>query len=254
MPSVIHQETKELIGDVSELVGRLGGGSAKEHPRHFLEIFSIFDRCRGLFGAVRLLAESGFGHEALILTRPLFTESLMLMELAAAGDRDRISLVTGWSLASVDDLEGVMREAQSRGEDCSDQLAALPTLRASLEAYARRNGARVRRWRPDEKKLADKHRDGDGYLDFRMSHHFVHGSSFAGEQRHRTDGDVVFVGGPAADQGWAEPAALAAAESVLLAPRAACAIAGWDEPDDLKALLGRLVRIAEAYGGSPSSS
>jgi hypothetical protein len=52
---------------------------------------------------VRLLAkveEFDFGQEATALGRSLITESLMLMELAAADETRRVELVVGWELAT----------------------------------------------------------------------------------------------------------------------------------------------------------
>jgi hypothetical protein len=112
----------------------------------------------------------------------MFTESLMLLELASVDEKRRTELIVGWTLASLADLEGIMLEAQARGNDRSRPLTAIRTRRASIEGYARHRQARTRRWRVDE-KLADRHLDGEGYLDFRLAHHFVHGSSFASKQR-----------------------------------------------------------------------
>lgn len=210
-----------------------------------LEPLAVYDRCRGLFNAVRLLTDNGMGREALILTRPMFTESLMLLEWAAADDTRRVELTLGYSLASLANFEGTMLEGQSRGDDTSLQLAEVARRRKQIEDYARRRNARTRSWRVDEKALADKHRGGDGYLDFRMSHHFVHGSAFAGEQRVTKRGDLIMVGDPDADRDWAEGAALSAAQSMLYAVRGICGTVAWDEPPGIDDLLARLDRYAE---------
>lgn len=235
----LDEETKALLNEVALVAGKLGGGEVRERPRHHLEIVALYDRCRSTFGAVRLLAQAGFGQEAVALGRSVFTESLMLMELAEADELRRIELVVGWSLASVDDLTGVLREAEARGDDVTEELEAMKTLRASLEGYARRNNARTRRWRPDEKALALKH-DVGGYLDFRMAHHFVHGSTFASEQRLTMRDDVAFIGGPAARGGWSLPAALFAAQSLVFAIRAVSTIVDVPEPEKLDELLERI--------------
>jgi hypothetical protein len=245
---VLADDTKRLLEDVSAVVERLAGDPITGQPLHVLEIMGLFDRCRGLFGAVRVLTERGYGHEALILTRPLFTESLMLMELASVDETRRIGLVVGWMLESVRDFEGIMREAQSRGDDTSEQLAAMSGMRATIEAYARTHNAATRGWRINEKTLADKHRGGDGYLDFRVGHHFVHGSAFASAQRSTRRGDVTFIGGPAAYQGWTEAAALSAAQSMLFAVRGVCGVVGWPEPPEVNELCERLEALAEEHG------
>jgi hypothetical protein len=235
----IDNEAKRLLDDIAAVAAKLGGGEVRERPRHHLEIIALYDRCRSTFGAVRLLAQAGFGQEAVALGRSIYTEALMLMELAQAAEPRRVELVIGWSLASVDDLTGILREGEAHGQEVAEELAVMESLRASLEEYARRHKVRTRPWRPDEKALARKHAV-DGYLDFRMAHHFVHGSTFAGEQRLSQRGDVVFIGGPAARGGWSLPAALFAAQSLVHAIRAVSTIAELPEPAELDELLERI--------------
>jgi hypothetical protein len=70
-----------------------------------------------------------------------------------------------------------------------------------------------------------------------MAHHFVHGSTFAAEQRHARRGDIVIVGGPAASQeDWARGAVLSGSQSMLFAVRGICGILGWREPPAVSAL------------------
>jgi hypothetical protein len=64
-------------------------------------VLALFDRCRSLLGAIRLLLAHGFVHEAVMLGRSLFTDSLMLAEYASADERRRVELVIGWSIASL---------------------------------------------------------------------------------------------------------------------------------------------------------
>jgi hypothetical protein len=248
------EEAARLVASVGAVVQRLRSDGPDDLPRHFLEPLAMYDRCRGLFNAVRLLTDNAMGREAVALTRPLFTESLMLLEWASADDTRRVELTVGYALASLADFEGIMLEGQSRGDDTSLELEAVARRREQILDYARRHDAGTRRWNVDEKTLADKHRDGDGYLDFRMSHHFVHGSAFAGEQRVTKRGDLVVVGDPQADQEWAEGAALSAAQSMLYAVRGICRIIGWDEPLAVDDLLARLDRHAQERQQAKASS
>jgi hypothetical protein len=64
-------------------------------------VLALFDRCRSLLGAIRLRLAHGFVHEAVMLGRSLFTDSLMLAEYASADERRRVELVIGWSIASL---------------------------------------------------------------------------------------------------------------------------------------------------------
>jgi hypothetical protein len=66
-----------------------------------------------------LLLSEGFGHEAVALGRPLFVNSLALRELAAADDKRRGSLMVGWVLAGIQDLENYWRDQAARGHDVS---------------------------------------------------------------------------------------------------------------------------------------
>ena len=105
-----------------------------------------------------------FGQEAVALARSLVTESLMLMELAAADETRRFELVVGWELSTLDQLEGLWHEAKARGHRADVADAALEMAaekKRAVEAYARSHGAGTRWWRVDEKALADKHGRAD---------------------------------------------------------------------------------------------
>jgi hypothetical protein len=231
---------------VSLLAGSLGGGATSERPRHDLEVLGLFDRCRSLLGAVRLLLAHNFVHEAVMLGRPLFTDSLALAEFAAVDARRRGELVVGWALGGLADLEGIVRHASSPSEDASDeQLFDLGPRRAELEAYARRHGFSTKHWRPDDhaKTLAEKHGRGGEYAALLITHQFVHGSANAVSQRYsKATDDTVAIGGPAAQlEVWASDAGNFASYSTLHAARAACKIFGWAEPSELAELLAACV-------------
>jgi len=241
----LDDDTKRLLREVANVAGKLGGGEVREMPPYYRDILAIYDRCKSMFGAVWLLADRGFGQEGVGLGRSLFTESLMLAELAEADERRRAQLVTGWTLAALDDFIGVLHEAESRGDDATAALSALTSARKRLEASAQRENVSTKRWRPTEKALARKH-NMDGYLDFRVAHHFVHGTTLAGSQRYTERDDVFYIGGPAARGGWSVPAALFAAQSLLYACRATSSILELNEPAEVGELLERLDAVAES--------
>lgn len=85
----------ERMTRVSLLAGSLGGGEHSDRPPYDVEVLALFDRCRSLLGAVRLLLAHNFVHEAVMLGRPLFTDSLALAEFAAVDERRRGELVVG---------------------------------------------------------------------------------------------------------------------------------------------------------------
>lgn len=223
---MLDQATRQLLDEVAAAT-RVGHPERVELGQHYVDIAALFDRCRSAMGAIRLLSERGFGQEALALSRSVFTESLMLMELARSDEVRRVELVIGWFLATWDNVEGMMEEARAQGQDGVDeQIAAIESRKTAAAAYAARHGATVRRWRVDEKALALAHERRDEYLAFRFTSHFVHGTTIAGTQRYSTEGDGVMVGGPAADPSWGKPAALFAAASVLDATEAATTLLG----------------------------
>jgi hypothetical protein len=239
---------QSLLTRAGRLVGSLGGGQLRELPRHYLEILALFDRCRSLLGAVQLLLRSGFPEEAMMLGRPLLTDSLALAELAAADEKRRAELAIGWELATIADLRGANLEGKAQGHDVEEQLSGLDRYRAWWEEYASSRGLHPKHWQPDAdaKRLATRHGREDEYLDLRMLHHFVHGSTFATAQRYSTrDGLVVMVGGPAAKEEWAYAAGGSAAQSALYAARAICTILEIDEPPELAALIAEVDAMAE---------
>jgi hypothetical protein len=229
---------------VSEMLGPIAGEEPSDTPAYLLEPLSLFDRCRSTLGAIRLLLAYDFVHEAVALTRPLFADSLALAEMAAADEAERKRLVAGRELAAVNDMEGLAREAESRGDDVSAEMAALHERRAHVEEFARSENIKPRPWRSDQqlKALAHRHGRGDEYMDLRITHLFVHGSPFATRQRYaQTDERIVEVGGHAVDlKAWASPTGLFASHSALHAARAACAIFGWTEPPDLEVLMAEV--------------
>jgi hypothetical protein len=105
-----------IMRDAQSVAGSLSHG-ATEGPRHFLEILALYDRCSSVFNAICVLLKNGHVHEPVLLTRPLFTESLMLAELAATPEPQRAGLVLGWALEGLGHMYGFAKEAESRGHD-----------------------------------------------------------------------------------------------------------------------------------------
>jgi hypothetical protein len=236
---MLEQSLRDLLNEVGK-VSR-GVGREFEAAPHEVAIVSLFDRGRSTFGAVRVLLEHDFAHEAVVLGRSLFTESLMLAELARVDEPRRVDLVMSWWLDGLASLEGIVGEGISHDDDGDNHLAAIATRRAELQSYrADRGSGRARRF-PEEKDLAHTHGRAREYLDFRLTHHFVHGSAMASEQRVAKLADgLLVIGGPGADvETWASPAGLFAATSLLHASRAVCRIFGWEEPPELADLLRR---------------
>jgi hypothetical protein len=198
-----------------------------------------------MVGATRLLLGHDFVHEAVILARPLFTDSLTLAEIAAARETERKQLALGREMAGLADLEGVLREAESRGGNIEIGMAKIAERRADLEDFARRENPEHAPLAAGQlKDLAAKHREGDEYLDLRFTHLFVHGSTSVTMDRFSQQDDGTWeVDVPAADfKRWANGTGFFAAHSGLRAGRAACLIFGWDESRQLQVLSGKSSR------------
>jgi hypothetical protein len=249
----VDKDVLDLLTKLSELLGPIGGEPA-HGPKYLLEALALFDRCRSMLGAIRLLLAYDFVHEAVALNRPLFADSLTLAEIAAAEEAERKRLVAGRELAALNDMEGILSEGESRGDDVTKGLEAVAKRRKHIEDFARKEEVKPRLWRPDDhmKALAEKHGRGDEYMDLRITHLFVHGSPFVTRQRYseREEGSVE-VGGHAVDHSaWANPTGLFAASSALMAARAACTIFGWAEPvefEDIAATLrDELAKLAQS--------
>jgi hypothetical protein len=245
----MKREVSDLMTKTGELVAALGGGEFSKQPRHHLEILALFDRCRSMLGAIHLLLLNNFVHEAVLLGRPLFTDSLAMTELASVDERKRGSLALGLEMASLAQLEGIFSDIETRGEDMSRGFDFIKTRRAQVEGYAHRHGFDTGQWMPDDhaKRLAERHGRAPEYGAFRITQHFVHGTTIALSQRYSVVGEqTVEVGGPAAEfEAWANDAGLFATSSTLDAARAACKIFGWDEPAEIEALLVECENLAK---------
>lgn len=255
---VVNREVIDLMTRVGSLVTALGGGQAYQGPRHIIDILALFDRCRSMLGAIQHLLLHDFVHEAVMLGRPLFTDSVALAELASVNEKRRGDLVVGWEMASLHQLEGMFLRAAARGDDMTEALGHVAQRRTQLESYARQNGFSTRQWMADDhtKDLAEKHGRGDEYSALLVTHHFVHGTTMATSQRYsQVADDTIEVGGPAAElRAWANDAGLFAASSTLHAARAICQILGWDEPPELEALLTECESLGERLRAADSSS
>lgn len=231
----MDNEVRSLMLEVGEIAGRIGDGDvpATRTP-HEHDVATLFDRCRGMHGAVVLLLDNGFIQEAAALGRPLFVDSLALAEVAAADETRRIELLAARRLEAFADMKGIFLEMQARGDDdVAKNIAFVDELYRQAETYARRHGAGTRHWRPDGdiKQLADSRGRGKEVIAYRMAHHFVHGSPAITDDRSWLDEEgVAHVGGPTTSYGVYEaPAAMFASYSLAMACLATCEILGYGE-------------------------
>jgi hypothetical protein len=211
---------------------------------------AIYDRSRSLFDAIRTLLAANFSHEAAALAGPLFVDSLVLSELAAADEPMRTQLLIGLELRGVADIERLVLAQGSMPEAAAAVTARLAGRRADLTDAARRLGVTAREWFPSDEveELAKRHARDEDYFASLISDQFLYGSSVARAQRYSQTGEPneIVVGGPHANiDEWSDGTALFAAASTLHAARAAFAIFGWSEPSDIAALLIESERLRD---------
>jgi hypothetical protein len=241
---MLDDDTRKLLHEVGDAAGAIGDDAPVERFYHEHEIGTLFDRCRGMFGALVLLVDHGFVQEAAVFCRPMFVDSLALAEIAEADEQRRVSLIAGRQLDAIADIDGIFRELQARGDEVAKNLDHMAERRRKVEQYAYRRDASTRHWNPEDqvKALAEKHARGDEYASYRMTSHFVHGSAAITEHRSSVDEeDVARNGAPHLDvEIWERPTAHFGAYSLALASRAVCSIFGYEEPQDLGNLLARI--------------
>jgi hypothetical protein len=75
---MLDDDTRKLLHEVGDAAGAIGDDAPVERFYHEHEIGTLFDRCRGMFGALVLLVDHGFVQEAAVLCRPMFLDSLAL--------------------------------------------------------------------------------------------------------------------------------------------------------------------------------
>ena len=233
----------QLMDEVGRMVDELGGENPGDRPRHDTEILALFDRCRSLHASIRILLEQGFVHEAIILGRPLFTDSLALAEFADGSDHDRGSLAVGWILDSIQSLERYYVVSRASGADVWSELTKIGDQRREVQEYAARCGYRTRHWRPDEqvKELAEKHGRAPEYGAHLITHMFVHGATTVTSERYVLDDDGnVRISGVRPNRALERDAGLFAVNSMLHATRAACTAFNWPEPKRLTTLWQEL--------------
>jgi hypothetical protein len=251
--SAVKRKIDKLMGDVDQISTMLGEQPV-EDPRPAVlnilrSILAIFDRCRSTFAGVRVLLRGDLVHESVILARPLFTDSLVLAELASANETRRADLVVRLILNGINDFENITQEAAANGDDVTDEREWIERQRQEVRAFVAREGLRVpKSWPPAEKTLAFRHGRRDELLDFRMTHWFVHGSGLVLLQRYTREGEgVVRVGGKAvALEPWRLGTAIFASTSMLYATRAALVIIEREEPPALAAMLDYIDELAVA--------
>lgn len=243
----MNSDIRQLLAEADSATALSDFGDV-ERPYMEGEAAMVWSRARGLFAAARCLMNEGHVHEAAILTRPLFEDSLVLTEMASVSQEGRVAIAVSRKLDALSRLEGIFRRTEKRGEGVEGNMAYIAQRSSALRTYASRNGVSTG-WTQKLDKLAKRHhrygKEYDGYL---LSHQFVHGSAAITEMQAADEGGAVVVGGEAVDtERWALPTAVSLAYSIALTQRATCRILALEEPDGLSALIDKLEDMA-GYG------
>ena len=177
-----------------------------------------------MFGGLRTLLLADLSHEAAVLAGPLFVDSLVLAELAAADEPRRAQLVVGLELQGVRDVEEIVLAGNDTPEAAADAAARLAGRRAELIEAAGQLGVDAREWRPPDEieELAKRHGRGEEYVDKLVSDQFVCGSSLARTQRYSPTEDPkeILVGGPHAKvDAWSDVTGLFGSNIDAATPR-----------------------------------
>jgi hypothetical protein len=153
---------------------------------------ALHRRIRRSAQAVHLLLTEGFAHEATILSRSLFEDSLKLGTLRRAG-ADRTRLLLGWMNESTNHAERILQEGVRSGDqDPADMREALRIRRQVLADEAQRLGiAGKLRTFGDERGMAKA-------LD-RLSQY--HSYLYATQVTHGSESAFLFDPDPVGDTG-----------------------------------------------------
>jgi hypothetical protein len=215
----------------------------------------MYSRIRSLLAGGTLLIEAHHSEEALMLGRTLFTESLWLMMLDAAGN-ERAAYALRWSLDSLQFEEslvhGGVKDGAYSDEESEQLLASIKDRRRRIQDYQHRhNIGRLRRL-GDERSMAAKTDRSSEMVTFLLAHQMVHGSDVS----HITRRDRVAATGhyrfakESRNERLDAGVATFIGRSGLYGYRAVCHIVRWPEPalfDSLMAEADRLLAVEEAH-------
>lgn len=245
VPDGQHQPVP--IADVLDLMVRVSRATAFRlqgpRPADFgvVEAYAValHFRCHSLLKAAHLLLREGYVHEAAILGRPLFSDSLLLAELADSDPITRGSLVVGMSLDGIARHEKYLRAREDEGVDVSAERKRLAEARRGEEQFAREQGYSTKHHEPDERLdlLAAKHGRSSEYSTLLLTHQFVHGATGVVLDRVGRDGDKAVIDTRVAlAKPWVRDFGIFAARSTLHASDAIYTLLGWTRPPELTAL------------------
>jgi hypothetical protein len=243
------ERLKEVTARALKVAMSHGDEEFEVSPIDFM-MLTMFGRVRSLLQAVNILLGRNLPEEAMILGRELFTDSLQLAELARHDVQGRAALILGvanQSLTEWEQMESTARSIDPDHETPPAMTKEIAARRRNIQAGMSRFGlAKLRRF-PHEKQLATTNGRLDDFMDFELSHRFVHRADMAQVPRTKKVKDSVGIHLGNRDEEWKARVGAFAAQSALHAFVAAATILGWSDPgpEDARRLLEQLAEIAE---------
>src|SRR5215213_2451653 len=174
--SNVWEGVRELLEQIEEtMLAALPAEEISVTPVDAVAL-GMYWRCMSLFRSIVLLLNNNQAEEALMLWRTLFTDSLRMRELEAAGKKDRIAIELGHYVNSVERTKQRLQQAKRLGvtDDVTSELAQIENQKRNVENYRTRLGIEKLKHFSTEENLINKlHLEVDRWT-FLYSHGFVH--------------------------------------------------------------------------------
>ena len=206
----------------------------------------MYWRCMSLFRGIVLLLNNNLPEEALMLWRSLFTDSLRMRELEAAGKQDRMAIELGHYASSLERTKERVQQAKRLGvaKDTTSELAHIEKQKRNVEIYRKQVGIEKLKRFSSEENLIKKLKLNVDLWTFLYAHGLVHGEDIAQAHRRRKlqpSAYAFFSHTP--DPTFLAGVGLAAAQSILDAHEAAGKMFGWQISPELRKLIENLEEL-----------
>jgi hypothetical protein len=242
------QKVQELLAQIEKrMLAALPQEGVSVTPADAIAV-GMYWRCMSLFGSIILLLNNDQPEEALMLWRSLFTESLRMRELEAAGKSDRIAIQLGHYAFSLERTKRRFQQAKRLGvtDDITNELAHIEKQKRDMEIYRGRLGIEKLKQFSSEENLINKLKLKVDLWTFLNSHGFVHGEDIAQTHRRRKIQPRVFAFfSHTNDPKFLAGVALAAAQSIVDTHEAAGKMFGWDVSPELRELLATISSLLQ---------
>lgn len=239
--------------DVREVLERIEDRLLSSGPAEEISVapadaiaLNMYFRCISLFRSITLLLNNNQGEEALMLWRALFTDSLRMMELEAAGKKDRIAYELGHYANSRKRTKHLLQRAKRLGvtDDVTSALAHIENQKRNVENYGKRLGIeKLKRFSSEENLINKLNLEVDLWT-FLHSHGFVHGEDIAlGQRRREIQPGVLAFFSHTVDPDFLASVGLVAAQAILDTHEAAGKMFSWQISPEVQELIENLEEL-----------